>query len=101
MTIIKLNKKEVKTVTNSVIDFILNTDCGMVEKIHQSEEYKRLSDEGYEVFEKLQGSLGKEQIEMLEKFANLILLEEAEATDSYFKEGFKLGVRLATECLYR
>ena len=52
--------------TNSVIDFILNTDCGMAEKIHQSEEYKRLSDEGYEVFEKLQGSLSKEQIEMLE-----------------------------------
>ena len=81
VTIIKLNKKEVKTVTNSVIDFILNTDCGMVEKIQQSEEYKRLSDEGYAVFEKLQGALGKEQFEMLEKFACLILSEEAEATD--------------------
>lgn len=87
--------------TNSVIDFILNTDCGMVEKIQQSEEYKRLSDEGYAVFEKLQGLLGKEQFEMLEKFACLILSEEAEATDSYFKEGLKLGVGLATECLYR
>ncbi len=62
MTIIKLNKKEVKTVTNSVIDFILNTDCGMVEKIHQSEEYKRLSDEGYEVFEKIGRASCRERV---------------------------------------
>ncbi|MDE5943123.1 MAG: hypothetical protein K2H30_02830 [Clostridia bacterium] len=82
-----------------MIDFILNTDCGLCEKIKSSERYKKVSEEGYKIYNKLKESLNDEQKAELDKFADLTLEEQSEAEETYFKAGIKAGLRIAAECL--
>ena len=83
----------------SVIDFILSNDCSIFEKMKFTEEYKRISAEELKIYENLKESLSDEQKKEFDKFSDLIIDEEAMVEETYFKAGFKLGVRLAVECL--
>ena len=84
---------------NSMIEFILSTDCGMVEKIRFGEEHDRISAEAYKAYEKFKQGLNDAQKEEFDKFVDLQIQEQAEAEETFFKAGFKSGVRLAAECL--
>ncbi len=84
---------------NSMIDFILTTNCGMYEKIKFGERHKRVSKEEYKIYEELKHKLPEEFKEEFETFVDLLIEEQAEAQTEFFRAGMKAGVRLAVECL--
>ncbi len=82
---------------NSVIDLILSDE--LHESIKHSGEYKSMSDECFAVYEQLRKQLPAEQFAVFEKFADLTMGAESESNKAYFKEGIKMGMRIAVECL--
>ena len=82
---------------NSVIDLLISDD--LHENMKYSAEYKRFSDESFEIYKKLSKQLKAEQLAAFEKFADLSMGVECEANEAYFKAGLKMGLRIAVECL--
>lgn len=84
---------------NSLIDFIFSTDCGMIEKIGLGEDYKNLSANELDLYQKLKALMNGEQNELFEKFIDANMQCASMAEEIYFKEGFKAGFRIVVECL--
>ena len=83
----------------SMIDFILSNDYSIFEKMKLTEEYQRISAEELKIYENFKKSLSGELEKEFDKFSDLIIDEQAMVEETFFKAGFKLGVRLAVECL--
>lgn len=81
----------------AAIDLIFNA---AEEDIKPTKTYKELCGEGVALYNKTKKLLSKEQAKMFSNFADKQLEIEAESNEVFFKEGFKIGVRLAVECLY-
>ena len=83
----------------SAIKEIYNNEGGYYDTIELSEEYCKEQAQFDKIFEELLKAATKEQEELLnelfDKFGGL----QSELGETHFIEGFKLGFRLATECL--
>lgn len=77
--------------------FMNNVDLG--ERIGFNEDYKKLSDKAFKLFNKLIGALNDEQKKAFDNFLNAEMDSNAEGEFLHFKEGVKVGLRLAMECL--
>lgn len=64
-----------------------------------SEEYKKVSEKAYKQYKQLKEVLNEEQKKIFEDFTNSELDVCAEGEFSHFKEGLKVGLLLAMECL--
>lgn len=84
---------------NSMLDFILSTDCGMIDTIEFGEDYDKLSKTELELYDKIKNMMNEEQNELFEKFVDANIESAGMVEEIYFKEGFKAGLRLAVECL--
>ena len=84
---------------HSIIDFLLHND-DTHEAIKYSEEYKKVSEKRYKVYNKLREMLTGEQRELFDEFANSEIDEIALSNDAYFKSGVKAGVRFVSECMF-
>jgi len=71
----------------------------MNDNINMGEEYKNLSGQGLDAYNKIKKTLSKEQNELFEEFVNLNIDAAGLANEIHFKEGFKAGILLALECL--
>lgn len=84
---------------HSIIDFMLYNG-GVYEEIKYSDKYERLRTKESELYDEFTKSLNKEQNEQFEKFIKILMDEECEASESYFRMGVKVGVRLVSECMF-
>ena len=84
---------------NTLIEHIFSTVGELNEKIMRMDEYKHLLNESYTLYENLREQLNPEQSALIEKFNDLTEDRESVANKAYFKEGIKMGVRFAMECL--
>lgn len=84
---------------HSIIDFMLN-DGGVHEKIKCSDKYEKYRQEETKLYNEFTKTLNEEQQEQFEKFIEILMDEECEASETYFKMGVKIGVRLASECMF-
>ncbi|MDE5721672.1 MAG: hypothetical protein K2I30_02890 [Clostridia bacterium] len=82
---------------NSVFDFIFTSD--VCESIKPSVQYMRFSNESDKLYRRLKELLNDEQFDIFDKFINLAMGMESEAIETYFIEGFKMGMRIAAERL--
>lgn len=83
----------------SIIEEIYYDKLNVCEQVELSEEYKKISDEAYRFYKRLKNILNDEQKKIFEDFANSEIGVCAEGELLHFKEGFKLGLLLAIECL--
>lgn len=83
----------------SIIEEIFMNNESLCEQIKLTEEYKKRFDEAYDFYEQLCALLSDEQNKILENFVEAKMGESAEGELIHFKEGFKVGLRLAMECL--
>lgn len=74
-------------------------DTDIYDLSKKSEAYQRISRENLKLYNTLKDGLSGEQLDDFIKFADNSCDCEAESNESYFKEGFKAGVRLAVECM--
>ena len=84
---------------NSAIKEIYNRDCTYNESIQLSEEYHKVEKQYNEIYEKLLKSANAEQKKWLDNLFGYGTGLESKIAETHFIEGFKLGLRLATECL--
>ena len=82
---------------NSVFDFIFTSD--VCESIKPSVQYMRFSNESDKLYGRLKEHHNNQKFDIFDKFINLEMGMESEATETYFIEGFKMGMRIAAECL--
>lgn len=81
----------------SILEELYFSNDGMFERICSGRDYRKLQNEYCKVFERLIEELNKEQEKMLNELYELSSGMEAEAALAYFKEGFKLCMRLIFE----
>ncbi|MDE6598276.1 MAG: hypothetical protein K2K60_06525 [Clostridia bacterium] len=84
---------------NTFIDYIFSTVGELEENIMIMDEYKKLLNESYTLYENLRKELSLEQRAEIEKFLDLTESKESTSNKAYFKEGVKMGVRFTIECL--
>ena len=84
---------------HSIINYILHNDYTH-KAVKYSEEYKKVSDKRFKVYEKLRNMLTDEQREQFDLFEELETEERCLKSESYFKLGVKVGVRLVSECMF-
>ena len=83
----------------SIIEEIYLSSESLNERIPFSEENKKISAEAYKFYNQLTGILNDEQKKIFENFVDLEMGACAESELMHFKEGLKVGLRLAMECL--
>ncbi|MDE7395537.1 MAG: hypothetical protein K2M95_05430 [Clostridiales bacterium] len=83
----------------SIIEEIYFNDLRLSERLSSSKEYKKISDEAYGFYERLNDILNDEQKKIFEDFTNSESSACAEGWLFHFKEGIKVGLLLAMECL--
>ncbi len=81
----------------SLLKEIYMSDCGPIDKIKNTEEYDRLSDEAEKYYGKLIKVLGKEQKTWLDDLLDLETLIAAEMGFMCFRAGIKFGIQFITE----
>ena len=84
---------------NSLLDYIFSMDGEIHSLLIHNEEYKKIVELNSRIYNKLVAELDDKQQKEFIKFADNGTDCEAEASEAYFKIGFKMGVRLAAECL--
>lgn len=81
---------------------ILHFDNGVEEGVHERimniKECEVADDKAYEVYEKIEQTLSDEQKQLFNEFVELRSDEKCIYNEHYFKEGVKIGMRLAAEC---
>ena len=83
----------------SIIEEIYFNNLSLGEQIVLSGQYKKISDEAYKYYKQLNDMLNDEQKKIFENFANSEMGVCAEGELLHFKEGLKVGLILAMECL--
>ena len=91
--------KGVKEMTRSIIEEIYSNNECLSERVALSERYKKISDEAYKFYTQLIDSLNDEQKKIFENFTDSEMGVCAEGEYMHFKEGLKVGLLLAMECL--
>ena len=81
----------------SVLEEIYFANEGLCEKIKAGEEYDRIDREYSKVYDRLLEGLDDDQKKMLDELYLLSGGMESEAQLTFFKEGFKLCMRLVIE----
>lgn len=81
----------------SIIEEIYFGKRGFAKTIKANENYWKVHDQVGVLYEKLLKELSDEQKSMLDEFYSVIGGLESEQSLEHFKEGFKLGLLLATE----
>ena len=84
---------------HSIIDIILHRDKTH-EEIPETKEYKEISDKRYKIYEKFREMLNDEQKKIFDEFEELETEERCIKAENYFRAGVKVGVRLASECMF-
>ena len=82
---------------NSIIDYIF---FEVEENIKTTETYGKLCGESAKLYDKIKKLFGGKYFKEFDEFVNKQLEMEALSNEDYFREGVKIGVRLAVECLY-
>lgn len=83
----------------SAIEEIFTEDFAILQKIELSEKYWKLNDEVEKIVKAISQNLNEEEQRRLNELFEAMGAAEAEQNFTHFKEGFKLGMRLATEIL--
>lgn len=83
----------------SVIDNIFEWKTQVDVSYKISAERKKLLNLADKLYCKLKGVIGDKYADEFEKLCETLGGLEAEASENYFKEGFKLGLKLAFECV--
>lgn len=83
----------------SILEEIYYGNRGSSENLEFGEAYHKALSEGCEIYEKLEKSLNKRQKKLLVKLFWSDSEQEAEAVKAVYIEGFKIGFRIAVECL--
>lgn len=83
----------------SAIKEIYNNESGYYELIKPSEEYRKRHAEYCEIYEKILEGATEQQKKLLDELYIQSGGVESESGETHFIEGFKLGFRLAVECL--
>ena len=81
----------------SVLRDIYHGDQKNIENFKESEEYKEVQRKYGELYEKLEEGLNEEQKKILDDLYLLSGGLESEASCTWFKEGFKMGMLIAVE----
>lgn len=96
MITIVLNKGE--KMKKSILTAIFYGEKGHPETIKEGPEYWKVMDETNKLSDELVKGLTEKQKELFDKLCFSSMGLEAEATLTYFKEGFKIGLLLGIEC---
>lgn len=83
----------------SIIERIYFDNESLSEHISLSEKYKKMSDESYKFYKQLIDILDDDQRKIFERLDNSEMGLCAEGEYINFKEGLKVGLLLAMECL--
>lgn len=83
----------------SIIEEICFNNERLIERVELSEEYKKLSHNAHIFYTKLNEVLNDEQKEIFKDYMDSEMGVCAEGESLFFKEGLKVGLRLALECL--
>ncbi|MDE6029083.1 MAG: hypothetical protein K2F90_02030 [Clostridiales bacterium] len=84
---------------DSVVAKLLLNNERLGKQIVFSEEYKKKSDEAYKLYMQLLDILNNEQIKIFKNYVDTEAAACAEADIAHFKEGLRIGLLLAMECL--
>ncbi len=84
---------------HSVIDYIFGND-EMHEMVCETKKFKEVSESGFKAYCKLRDSLNKEQLDLFDKFEEMMEEERYMDIERYFKAGVKIGVRFVSECMF-
>lgn len=85
----------------SIIEEILNGNCGQAEKMDYGEEYKRLCNKGLEIYNKFYPTLTNEQKKQFDEIYEAESGQSAEAELVFYTKGFKTGFLIAVECFMK
>lgn len=81
----------------SVIEEIYNEKRGFCDRIKPSKAYEKANEKYQQIIQELEKKLNDEQKRVLYDLAFAVGEREGELACTHFKEGFKMGMRLATE----
>ena len=84
---------------HSIIDFMLYNG-GVHEEIKYSNKYEKYRKKEHKLYDEFIKTLNDKQKEQFEKFIEILMGEECEASETYFRMGIKMGVRFAAECMF-
>lgn len=84
---------------NSIIDEFLSNNDRVGKKVVLSEEYKKKADKAYKLYMQLLDTLNDEQKKIFKEYVDTKTAACAEADTVHFKEGLRVGLLLAIECL--
>ena len=83
----------------SILEEIYYGNRGNAESIDLGKAYRKAQSKGCDLFEKMEKGLSEKKKKLLTKLFWSGAEQEAEAIKSAYKEGFKIGLLLAFECL--
>ncbi len=83
---------------NSVIEDIFNGTKGHRDTMPLTKAHLNILKEVAGSYDKLKKRFSEKQLKEIEKFLRVYDKNYCEEIDFYFKEGFKLGLRIAVEC---
>lgn len=83
----------------SIIKQLFFGERGQYENIITGKRYKELFEELYEMCKELSNDFNDKQKELFEKICSKQAQIESEAIFQNYREGFKIGLILAFECL--
>ncbi|MDE5765705.1 MAG: hypothetical protein K2I17_00890 [Clostridia bacterium] len=83
----------------SIIKELFFGERGQHENIITGKRYKKLCEELFEVCKELSKDFNEKQKELFEMICNMQAEIEGEAVFQNYREGFKIGLLLALECL--
>lgn len=83
---------------NSIIEELFFNE-GIGERLPQTKERQKASDKAFELYNRLMDCLSDEQKEIFNNFTELETSVSAKQECSCFKEGVRIGLLLAIECL--
>ena len=78
---------------------IFRNGADMHERLFVPLEKSKMKQEADEVYKKLEEVLSKEQFDLFNDFIDKGYDIKYEDVEKYFMEGFKIGLRIAVECL--
>lgn len=84
---------------NSIIEEILLNNERVGKKVVFSEEYKKKADQAYKLYMQLLDILNDEQKNTFKEYVDTNTAACSEADTAHFKEGLRVGLLLAIECL--
>ena len=85
----------------SAILQILNNESGEFELIEcKTEKYLNLVDEQSQIYNALKETVPPEHLELIDKMMGVLNKTSMEELDGYYREGFKLGLRLGMETFF-